>query len=162
MFDRKLYYKNWRKKHKQKIKISNKKHYENNKKERLSKCKIWRENNKEKLKIYFQKDYKINKHKRDISRKEWRMKNPEKLRSRKIENRYNITMEQYNKIFDKQHGRCAICNEHQSELKSALGVDHNHKNNIVRGLLCHRCNMAIGLLRESIELLNNAKKYLRR
>jgi len=74
--------------------------------------------------------------------------------------KYNITSEYYNELFLKQEGRCLICNKHQSEFKKSLAIDHNHENGEVRGLLCGNCNTAIGLLKESIDLLENAKNYL--
>lgn len=73
---------------------------------------------------------------------------------------YGVSVEEYNEIFNNQEGKCAICDIPQSELKSRLGVDHNHVTNQVRGLLCHKCNLALGLLDDSIEILDRAKVYL--
>lgn len=77
-------------------------------------------------------------------------------------NTYRITTEDYNKMFQKQNGCCAICKVHTKELKRGLHIDHNHKTNEVRGLLCHRCNTALGLLDESIEILFECIEYLRK
>lgn len=44
--------------------------------------------------------------------------------------------------------------------KSKLVVDHCHDTGIVRGLLCHNCNRALGLFKDKIEVLKNAIKYL--
>lgn len=46
-------------------------------------------------------------------------------------------------------------------IKRSLAVDHCHKTNMVRGLLCHRCNTAIGLLNDDFTTLKSALKYLR-
>jgi hypothetical protein len=40
--------------------------------------------------------------------------------------------------------------------------DHDHTTNQVRGILCERCNRAIGLLRDDVDVLKNAIKYLER
>jgi hypothetical protein len=69
-------------------------------------------------------------------------------------------MEQYNTLFIGQDGRCAICFLHQSELKKAFAVDHDHSTNEIRGLLCQNCNVGIGNLKDSVTLLENALSYL--
>ena len=74
--------------------------------------------------------------------------------------KYNLTIEQYDELVLKQHNRCAICNIHQVELIRRLSVDHDHTTGIIRGLLCHRCNLAIGLVDESVEILKAAINYL--
>lgn len=73
--------------------------------------------------------------------------------------RFGITPEQYWEMHDKQNGLCKICKKPQS-VGIKLDVDHNHKTNKVRGLLCRSCNTGIGLLRDSFSLLWEAVKYL--
>jgi len=70
------------------------------------------------------------------------------------------SLNNYDQLFAKQDGRCAICNKHQSELKKLLEVDHCHKTGKVRGLLCDLHNKALGLLQDQPLLLDNAKNYL--
>lgn len=41
-------------------------------------------------------------------------------------------------------------------------MDHVHKTNVYRGVLCHRCNAALGLFRDSASLLREAANYLER
>jgi hypothetical protein len=69
---------------------------------------------------------------------------------------YNITIEEYNKIFEKQNGCCAICSRHQSEFKQRLCIDHDHKTGKIRGLLCHNCNRFLGYINDDI---NNIIEY---
>lgn len=69
-----------------------------------------------------------------------------------------ITVDDYERMFADQHGVCAICE--QPELTRRLSVDHNHESGAVRGLLCHRCNVAIGLFKENVEVMVNAIGYL--
>lgn len=72
---------------------------------------------------------------------------------------YGITLDDYDKMFELQTGRCKICNRTQPNKR--LAVDHDHKTNKVRGLLCDSCNRAIGLLGDSEEVLLSAIKYLK-
>lgn len=44
------------------------------------------------------------------------------------------------KLSVQQGGKCGICGKHESHFTRKLAVDHNHKTNQVRGLLCFRCN----------------------
>ena len=64
-------------------------------------------------------------------------------------------------MFNKQNGKCAICGKHQIELKQSLCVDHNHTTGKVNGLLCTRCNGAIGMFNDDIILLEKAINYLK-
>lgn len=77
---------------------------------------------------------------------------------------YGITLEEYEALFTKQNGECAIChkkdggvNQHRSK---KLAVDHNHINNVVRGLLCENCNRGVGMFKDSVILLQKAINYL--
>lgn len=77
---------------------------------------------------------------------------------------YGITLKEYNKKFEEQNGLCTICDEPEiMKIKGksvSLAVDHSHTSNTVRGLLCVKCNRALGMLRESKDILIKAVKYL--
>jgi hypothetical protein len=74
---------------------------------------------------------------------------------------YNLTQEQYNNKLKEQNHKCAICEIDETEApKQKLCVDHCHVTNEIRGLLCHNCNVSIGLLKESINTLTKAISYL--
>lgn len=60
-----------------------------------------------------------------------------------------------------QHGRCAICKLPESIPNRELAVDHDHNTNKVRGLLCSRCNPAIGLMNDDLKLIARAYKYIK-
>jgi len=64
-------------------------------------------------------------------------------------------------MFEEQKGCCVICGRHQTEFKTRLAVDHNHKTGEVRGLLCRPCNAGIGLFNENLSRLENAINYLK-
>ena len=82
------------------------------------------------------------------------------LNSRKQElKQYGLTIEEYNQMFVDQNGVCAICKE-QSQNGTNLCVDHCHTTGKVRGLLCTGCNVGIGRLKDSVELLESAIGYL--
>jgi hypothetical protein len=76
---------------------------------------------------------------------------------------YGLSFEQYDWLLLQQEGRCAIC---RSETPSGPGkrfvVDHDPGTGRVRGLLCSRCNTALGLLHDDIARLQAAIRYLRR
>jgi len=75
---------------------------------------------------------------------EWRKKNPaiqsEITRRCRLKRVYGITLEQYDFLLEKQKGCCAICDRHESQFKTRLVIDHNHKTGRIRGLLCNYCN----------------------
>lgn len=70
--------------------------------------------------------------------------------------------QEYNKLFFKQSGCCAICNKHQSVFKKTLCIDHDHKTGKVRGLLCDNCNRGVGLLGDNKDTIASALIYLNR
>lgn len=74
--------------------------------------------------------------------------------------RYNLTMEQYNKLLLRQDNKCAICKSDQNNMPRKFDVDHCHKSGKIRGLLCIRCNRGIGLLKDDPKILRSALRYL--
>lgn len=91
----------------------------------------------------------------------WANANKDRIRNSHLKYHYGITTEDYNRMFNSQDGKCAICNTHQSELDKVLSVDHNHTTNKVRGLLCVNCNHALGALREDSQIINGMLNYLK-
>ena len=88
------------------------------------------------------------------------------LKNTQLKYLYGISLEEVNMMHKNQNGCCAIC---KSSIKTIGGsqnrieigcVDHNHATGKVRGLLCHSCNRALGLLKDSKEVLRNALNYL--
>lgn len=106
----------------------------------------------------------------------WRKNNPDKIASqyenykcrrreiRKRELYGGMTESQYKKIFQQQNGACAICGRiervFQGKKRINLAVDHCHKTDTIRGLLCQRCNLAIGLFDDDLDVLASATSYL--
>lgn len=90
----------------------------------------------------------------------YRTENRESIRRKNRLNRYGISETEFKHFWTAQGGACAICGllfvEHEYH------IDHDHKTGAVRGLLCVACNTAIGLLKESTEVLQEAIHYLER
>lgn len=80
-------------------------------------------------------------------------------RQQNLKRRYGISLDDYEAMLSAQNGVCAICHEPPEEDKF-LSVDHWHIENVVRGLLCHRCNTGLGLFQEDINRLASAIQYL--
>ena len=80
---------------------------------------------------------------------------------------YGITDEWLQVTLESQGGRCAICRTNDptsGTRKHALtwAIDHDHATGVARGLLCHRCNLAIGQFDDDPDLLRAAIAYLER
>lgn len=96
---------------------------------------------------------------REMDRERFK-KDPKKHRNYQLKNKYNITIDEWDRIFEEQKGRCRICGIHQLELRYRLNTDHNHKTGKVRGLLCIDCNIGLRYLDDE-EFIIKAKKYLK-
>jgi hypothetical protein len=80
-----------------------------------------------------------------------------------IKNKYGLTEEKFISILKKQKGLCAICKSLQlCGKRKKLYLDHCHKTNKFRGLICFRCNTMLGMALDNIKILKAAIKYLRR
>lgn len=84
------------------------------------------------------------------------------IRSNKYKERYGITLDQYNKILEDQNYKCKICKTEDtgSKLTSNLCVDHCHKTGKVRGILCNKCNSALGFFKDNKNIIKQALLYL--
>ncbi len=94
-----------------------------------------------------------------------RLSQPERTRDLKLRGEYGITLAEYDQMFEKQQGVCAIC--HCVETASdgykgtkRLAVDHDHKTDQVRGLLCQACNHVLGFAKDNSATLIEAARYL--
>lgn len=126
----------------------------------------WRALNKDKIKRYQEQ----NREKSNAYRREWSNNNPEKdavtSRKQNLKRKYGLTLEDYDILLKEQDYKCKICSfeetafEFNSQRIKSLAVDHDHKTNKVRGLLCHKCNLGLGHFNDDINLLQSAIKYL--
>lgn len=77
------------------------------------------------------------------------------------ERNLGITDDQYWDLYRKQGGRCGICERRlYSKRFKAFCVDHNHETGEIRGLLCHNCNRAIGMLRDCSATITRAAEWV--
>jgi len=120
----------------------------------------YRQANKEKLakwqRAYYQENKEVIKERAHASRQARKCNNDPRLRSFELK-RYGITVAEYDALLEKQGGVCAICRKHS---KRRLCVDHCHRTGTVRGLLCHRCNLGLGYLKEDQASLVATLAYL--
>ena len=80
-----------------------------------------------------------------------------------IKRLYGLTKTQYYSLLDSQNNSCAICKVSfdESSKKKRPHIDHSHTTGKVRGILCGPCNMGIGQLKDSADLLESALNYLK-
>jgi hypothetical protein len=96
----------------------------------------------------------------DSLKSRWR----EKSWERKLRKSYGIKSEDYDRMLIEQSGVCFICGEPETKIVKGrlikLAVDHCHGTGEIRGLLCHSCNVALGLLKDDSALLRKAADYI--
>lgn len=99
--------------------------------------------------------------------KKWYLDNPEKYFFNQIKAKYGITKEQYLTLVETQENKCAICNQAETTLNNwkegeykRLAIDHCHTTGKVRGLLCTRCNITLGAVKDNTALLIKMVDYL--
>jgi len=77
-----------------------------------------------------------------------------------IKAEYNITLEEYENILERQNLACLICGRELGHFKRHTHLDHCHTTGKIRGFLCRGCNQGLGNFNENIELLQKAQQYL--
>jgi hypothetical protein len=80
-------------------------------------------------------------------------------RQNDLQRKYGITTAEYDALLARQNGGCAICRRRPKE-NERLCVDHCHITGLIRGLLCHSCNIALGRFRDDQTSLIAALAYL--
>jgi hypothetical protein len=108
--------------------------------------------------------------------KQWRVENRERfeatrkayvdsgryaasLRRSHLKRTFGITQEQYERRLREQGGGCAVC-QRPPKPGTSLHVDHDHETGYVRGLLCFKCNAALGQLHDDLDRIERALTYV--
>lgn len=149
-----------------------KKYYLLNKKKRWKKVIEWRKKNPDKRAEQGRR-YRIKyKDKLKEKYKLWKQKNPQlkekyDFLARRATSGVDISFKDYKILIEKQKGLCAICGKKETykygsgKIKQ-LALDHCHKTKKPRGLLCQKCNTAIGMFGDDISLIKRSIIYLKK
>jgi len=110
--------------------------------------------------------YQENKDRVAAQRRKWKPWRSEEFREYRrdwqLQDRYGITLKEFEQMSEAQNGVCAICgNEPDSNQKgNTLHVDHCHEAGEIRGLLCNHCNVGLANFRNDPDALRRAAEYL--
>lgn len=108
--------------------------------------------------------YHENPEKQAMIARERRLRNPEKMRDVKLTQTYGLAPGVYHEMLKQQDGVCASCKKSETVLWKGkitrLCVDHDHCTKVVRGLLCAKCNKALGLLNDNPETVLMLFNYI--
>lgn len=93
--------------------------------------------------------------------REWTRKNPRKRKAQRLREKYNMELAEFQRMLEAQGGKCAICGYQDRTNRNFFPlVDHCHKTEVVRGILCMNCNQGLGKFGDDPELLTKAVEYL--
>ena len=97
-------------------------------------------------------------------KQKWKEAHPKKVRAgsrRDACKKHGLTYEQFEERADAQGRCCKICGKHETHPKVfTFHVDHCHRTNRLRAVLCNRCNMGLGCFDDEPELLRRAAMYV--
>ncbi len=108
----------------------------------IARVKAWQQRNRDRV-VEYQRRY--------------RAEHRDQFRAGHLQRKFGMTPEDYGAMLAAQGGGCAICGEVPRPGES-FHVDHLGER--VRGILCVRCNNALGQLRENAKLAERAVDYL--
>jgi len=140
---------------KEKARQRHKAWYEANKEQVKQQSRAYRQTNREKVNAYQHNNLERFRERR----REWDKNHPEVKRAYWITHNYNITIDEWNGLYERQKGLCAICSEVLIIGRKTV-VDHCHDTNKVRGILCRKCNTGIGMLSDNPDTVLRAYEYL--
>jgi hypothetical protein len=92
---------------------------------------------------------------------EWKKANRDQIIARIRMKRYGLSEFAYAEMLLKQNGVCALCGGLPKGKKRDLEVDHDHETGKVRALLCCACNVLLGRVEKSPQLIENMVAYLK-
>ena len=80
-----------------------------------------------------------------------------RARASEIKRTYGITFDDYQRIFQEQGERCGLCQRTEPMGRGDWHIDHCHKSGRIRGVLCHHCNMRLGVYETILEEFGREK-----
>ena len=92
----------------------------------------------------------------------WRKANPEKVlmsKRRAWWAQNGIDPDRAQALVESHDGKCDICKTTDNRGK-ALAVDHCHATGRIRGIVCDNCNLALALLKDNPNIIQQAYEYL--
>lgn len=151
---------------KQRARDATRKWKANNRQKDADRKRQYRVENAEKVAEY-QREYEQRperKESRNKRSKEYYCQQTEQRYLYNIKQKFGLCAEDYYSMLDSQNGRCAICGRKPDETwkKKRLSVDHDHGTGKIRGLLCHKCNLAIGQFGDDAKVAKSASRYLQK
>ena len=153
--------KQYNKTHKEELKQNAKKYNDAHKEEIKKYNKQYKENHKKEIKEQQRQYNQTHKEERRKSNKQYRENHKEMARKAHLKWKYNLTIKQFDVMLKQQNNKCFICKKEFNKNKKEPYVDHNHKTNTIRKLLCHSCNSMLGHSFEDISILQAAIDYLK-
>jgi hypothetical protein len=93
---------------------------------------------------------------------ESRKRNPIKSMDSRLRKEFGITHVEYQTIWERQQGKCAVCGDCLMLRDKHTHLDHDHETGVVRGILCIHCNGGLGSLKDSPQILLSAMRYLQK
>ena len=135
-------------------------------KKAVSRAAAWNKAHPEKHRAACRANYARNRDKKLDQSKRYRAtpKGKRQAQDYRLKRTFNLTASQYEQMFADQGGVCFIC--HRPETRTVRGkptllaVDHNHTTGEVRRLLCHGCNVSLGLLDENPDRMRQLAVYV--
>jgi hypothetical protein len=121
---------------------------------------MWRKKNPEKSRTISRRCYRKNpKREEERLRREknkgfWKSCSAEHKRGVYLQWKYGLSTKEYQGLVEAAGTDCPICGKSFGEVVPV--VDHDHKNNLVRGIICRQCNSAIGMLKDDADILMRA------
>jgi Recombination endonuclease VII len=123
------------------------------------------EKHRDRLRKNMRERAKVNRSQRNAYLRGWRKRRPDLERGRRIRyllKRYGLTLESYQNLIKQQKGLCCICHRPMLPMGAtprgqAAVIDHKGP---VRGILCSRCNIVLGMVEDNSEILKSAIIYL--
>lgn len=137
------------------IKARQREYRQANREALLERKREYRKNNPEMIRGYYLK----HRDRYKAHAKAYYERTRERARARERKNLYDLTPAQYCAMVSAADGKCEICRREPG--KRPLVVDHCHDTSVVRGVLCGKCNSALGMFHNSPETLLRAVEYLK-